>query len=147
MTLRWLLPIAILLYSSWNARELVNAWIYAPLDSFGWLPFLIWLVPVGVNGKKPETSVFLWMALILTLLGNLGSLNALKYLGFSSAIAALLPFSWATVIWWACSIGWMPAFGWFGSHYFPDSLFISRCIITGISSLLLIFIMKRKIDV
>lgn len=143
---KWILPLTVLVYTFWNALELVNAWIYAPWDLFGWLPFLIWLIPVFIIKNKRQNSFFLWIALGLTLLGNLGSLNAFRYFGFSSAIAFFVPFSWVTIFWWVCSVGWMPAFGWLGSHYFSEYVFITRCLLVGTASLFFLLFEKRRGD-
>jgi len=129
----YLLPLAILAYTAFNSRELIKAWLYAPLDWLGWLPFVIWLIPLFVVWRGKNHPAFLWGAVGATLLGNLASFNALRYAGFSAAIASWAPFTWGTVAWWAGSIAWMPAFGWLGSRYFPDYLFTGRLVVTAIA--------------
>lgn len=131
---KWLLPVLILFYTAYNSMELLNAWVKAPLDWFGWAPFLVWLPPLIFIGRRKAQPLFLWMAVIFSLSGNLVSLNALRYLGFSSAIAAWAPFSWGTWVWWACSVSWMPAFGWLGSRLFPEHVLIVRFLFVGVAA-------------
>lgn len=140
----WLLPILILLYTAFNSLELLNAWANAPLDWLGWLPFVVWLLPLIIVGRKEAHSLFLWGAVIFSLLGNIASLNALRYLGFSSAIAAWVPFSWGTCVWWACSVAWMPSFGWLGSRLFPEYVLIARFLVVGIAVACAIVANRRK---
>lgn len=124
--------------------ELINAWAKAPLDWLGWLPFVVWLFPLIFAGTKEVNTPFLWGAVIFSLLGNIASLNALRYLGFSSAIAAWVPLSWGTCVWWACSVAWMPAFGWLGSRLFPEYVLIARFLAVGLGVVCAIVANKRR---
>ena len=141
---KWLLPILILIYTAFNSKELINAWINAPLDWLGWLPFTVWLLPLCFVGRSNIHYPFLWIAVIFSLLGDMSSLNALRYLGFSSAIAAWAPLSWGTVVWWISSVAWMPAFGWFGSRLFPENVLTARFLVVALSIVCFIFANKKE---
>lgn len=140
---KYLLPLAVLAYTAFNSRELIKAWLFAPLDWMGWFPFIIWFVPLFFVWRKGCHPFFLWVAVGATALGNLASFNALRYAGFSAALAAWAPFTWGTVVWWTASIAWMPAFGWLGSRYFPDHLLAGRLALTAIA-LVCFLISNRK---
>jgi hypothetical protein len=134
---QYFLPLAIVIYTLWNSRELFQVWLFAAMDWMGWLPFLIWLSPLWVIARNAH-PLFLWIALMSSILGNAASFNALKYLGLASAIAAFAPMSAGTVAWWLCSLSWMPAFGWLGTRYFPEHLLLVRFTLACLSVLILL---------
>jgi len=124
----WFIAVGIFLYTGWHASDLSYAWKSTPVERYSGILLFIWSFPIILYWlgalffsfkRRPFPQFLLWGALITTLLGVIGKLNALQYLGFSLALAAFLPFSWATLPWIGCALSWMPALGWLGLHYFP----------------------------
>jgi len=123
------ITLAVLAYTTWNATGLVQAWQTAPLEKFSWIMLLVWTIPIVLtwctfhsekDREKLYTPFFLWSAIVLTFLGVITSLNALKYVGFACALACFVPKHWSSIPWLISSISWMPAMGWIGSRYFPN---------------------------
>ena len=111
--------IAILLYCSISAFPLFQAWWGSPFERLSGLAFLIWIAPLLMYRMQNPSLLFLIGATLATLLGTLGSLNTLKYLGLAFAIASFAPKGWAFPFWLLSAIAWMPAFGWLSAHFFP----------------------------
>jgi hypothetical protein len=134
-----ILALIILLYCLWNSADMFKSWVSAPYERFSWLFFLLWLLPLIYlwilkstgkwAGGLPVNNFFLWAALIITLLGILGNINAVIYVGLAFSMASFMPWGPFLLIWLAGSISWMPAFGWIGSHYFPGFVFLFRLLI------------------
>lgn len=147
----FLLPLAILLYAAISSRALLQAWTFSPYDAFGWLAFIIWLIPVPLflafyhlsAGTPPYQPPLLVLAISCNLLGMAASLNALNYLGLAFSLAAFLPLRPALALWLACSISWMPAFSWVGSHLFPDHLVPIRLAAAVIGTASWLILSKR----
>ncbi|MEW6159417.1 MAG: hypothetical protein AB1813_18475 [Verrucomicrobiota bacterium] len=127
---------AILVYCAWQARDLLSAWRHSPFDAFGWVIFLIWLIPAAAGAFAVTRTRFNLLmataALVLSFVGELGSLNFLKYWGLASALAAWGRFSWAHCLWWISAAAWMPFFGWMTSAIFPEGMFVARFIVVVI---------------
>lgn len=113
--------IGILIYITFQCTELFNAWLKTPLERYGWLIFVIWLLPLffhyvrvfkGIVAHKASTPLIL-TALGLSLIGSLGTLNTLHYTGLAMALASFLPPSWRLISYVMSSVAWMPAFSWF----------------------------------
>ncbi len=126
--------IAILLYCSWNAADLLIAWQTASLERFSWLLFLIWLLPLFYMFKYPlrKEIPYAWLllsGLLLTFIGSLGTLNMLKYMGLAATSASFLPWKTSNIFWLTSALVWMPAFGWWSSHYILEGLFAIRLIL------------------
>ncbi|WOO42024.1 hypothetical protein [Rubellicoccus peritrichatus] len=112
-----IIAIAIIAFSCWQARDLFEIWqsdVYARLAP---LCFALWLLAglVSIISKrkdwKPEI-LNLSLAIIVTLIGVIGSLNILKQIGFGLALAGLIPFSAYKYIWVIGIPSWLPATGW-----------------------------------
>lgn len=113
--------LAVLGYCTLEAYDVMWAWSSSPLIRWGWAAFLIWIAPivfyiVDVQRRgmpKESTLTLLAAAVLFTLVGSLGDLNASRYLGLALAVSGFLPWTWAMVIWIPSALSWMPAFGWF----------------------------------
>jgi len=115
--IRWL----ILLYTGFYASQLLTAW-GTRIESFSWIYFLIWIAPVLLQWVKFPNSnnpYFLLIGIVLTFMGNIGSINTLRYLGFGAAIAGTVPWRSCMIPWLLFSVIWIPAVGWFGIYFFP----------------------------
>lgn len=115
------IELAVLGYCIFEAYDVMGAWSSSPLIRWGWAAFLIWIAPaifyvanVRRRGVPREpTLILLAAAVLFTLVGTLGDLNASRYLGLALAVSGFLPWTWAMVIWIPSALSWMPAFGWF----------------------------------
>lgn len=115
----YLLELLIVIYCVWSARDL--SWQASPYMRGGTLAFIIWGFPVAFGlaydafMQLPHrmTVLLLAIGLLLSFIGVLGDLNALRYLGLALALAGLLPFSWPMLIWIPSAASWMPASGYF----------------------------------
>ena len=132
---------AILAYCLWNSMELLEAWNSAPLEQFGWILFLIWVIPALMQWIKiqpPANPYLLGSALAFSLFGVLGSVNAASYYGLAIAISSFFPCTLLFFGWLASAIGWMPAAGWFASRLFQhvefETIYIIRLFIVCIGS-------------
>lgn len=140
-----ILPIAILLYTSWGALSLVSYWFTSPPDQYGWLAFLIWCFPILVYASRHKCHpIILCLAILTSLMGTLGSMNTLKQLGLSFALAAFIPWSWNLVPWIICAISWMPMLGWITINHTPFNTLWIRLIMAISSSLWVMDYMWRK---
>ena len=123
---------------------LFASWIHSPYDHLGWLAFSIWLLPIALirnpdsiestcgsltnsrpdgSSTKHATPIALsWSGLIFGTAGNMGELNALKYIGLSFAIASLRRWSGIPMCWMCASISWMPFFGWLARDLQPSTV-------------------------
>lgn len=140
----------ILLYCGWNARELLTSW-QGRVEIGGSIAFLIWILPILDTWLIRKKIVYpniplLIGALVISLGGVLGSVNFVKYIGFATALAAFIPFTWKAVPWWISMITWTSAFGWFSLHYFAEQAQIIRCVIALLASIWMIFILRKKRD-
>ena len=137
-------------YTAIQSRQILPAWFDGTLTRFGWIPFLIWLVPVFVTFFQPKrgTSLPLMVsALAFTLLGTLGSINSLHYTAFALAWTALLPPSWKSLPYLVAFICWTPAFGWAIAHVVDFPVLALRLLIafaaTGYMSAILL---KKQVN-
>lgn len=111
--------LAIVAYCVFSALPLFQTWWNFPTEKFSWLGFIIWLVPLGLARAKQPSVLFLCLALVATLLGTLGSLNVLKYVGLACALASFVRWSWAFPLWLLSALVWMPVYSVLGAHIFP----------------------------
>lgn len=61
---------------------------------------------------KKSQPILLGTAIVLSLMGTLGSLNVLRHVGLAFALAGMVPFSLITMLWLVTGISWLPALGW-----------------------------------
>lgn len=127
---------AVTAFAAWQSSDLVAGWRHAPLDRWGWLALLIWMVPIPWAVRTVAGGRALWpfgLALGMTLVGTLGSLNAACYAGLAIAMAAWTgtnPVS-GRWIWWAASLSWMPVLGWIGKDLGGTTLPLLRLLLAG----------------
>ena len=145
---KYLPAIAILLLCIWNSRELLWGW-QSMQEVGGALAFVFWVLPVVdfwvIRRLKMEPNqILLIMALVVSVIGTLGSVNTIHYISLGLAIAAFLPFSWIELPWLLCMIVWMPAFGWISLKFFPDHRQIVRCILGLLGGLWMLILLRKK---
>ena len=132
------------IYIVFNMQELLKSWWRSPLEQYGWLPLLLWLIPCVVHvykcrGKVRAEASLLSLAVLTTFFGSIGDLNTLCYLGFAIFIFAMCAaVNVVSLLWGVCAITWMPAFSWLGSYYTLGYTFSLKVIITSIASLLMV---------
>jgi len=116
-------------YTAVQSRQILTAWFGGTLTLHGWLPFLIWLLPVILTffiSKKGTSLPLMILALACSLLGTLGSINTLHYTAFACAWAALLPPTWKVLPYLGAFICWTPAFGWAVAHVIDVPMLLVR---------------------
>lgn len=135
--------IAIFLYTLWQAFPAFMAWQNTPhLYGSEWI-FIVWIFPllfIAIHNRLKSTTTPLFiLAIIVALLGQLGSLKALSILSFSICLAAFLPWNYWNLAWVITSISWMPAVGYIGRSLDPNFLFILRFAAATFGSSLLFY--------
>lgn len=115
-----LVAVAVIVYCLVSSLTLFQSWQSSPFERLSALAFLLWLSPLLIKREKTPSLFFLYSGLFITLLGSLGSLNTLKYLGLALSIASFAPWGVGMAIWLFSAIAWMPVFGWIGTHLFPS---------------------------
>jgi len=144
--------VAITLYCAIQSRELLDVWFRSGYDRFAWLILLLWILPIviprllGHTSTVPEKQSLIMMpvALLLTLIGQVGSLHIVQHTGLAIALASWVPFSLYQGLWIASAITWMPSFGWIGSKFFYGNIFPIRLLLVGTAAGLLIAVLTRK---
>lgn len=118
-----LVAVAIVAYCAWQARDIVGAWRHAPFDRLGWLSLLIWAFPLAWIWRREfqknhavGSATVLVAGLGISLLGTLGEVNALCYLGLACALAGTVSWSWVLLPWLIAGVAWMPVFGYLVSR-------------------------------
>lgn len=144
---------AVVAFCIWQAADLPHNWLSFPFLHLSWLAFLLWIVPIilywiplGATQEKQTTPLLLWLALLSSLIGMLGSLHALQHVGLVLALAAMMPWtSWLSVIWILSAIAWLPATTYFFVNFSLQTVTIGRLIIAFIGSLAgFLAILKKK---
>jgi hypothetical protein len=147
-----LIELAVLGYCLWQASDLPASWLHAPAARYAWIAFLIWIMPVvwhlvecvTSNEDKGYQPIFLGLAVVITLAGTLGSLNALKHVGLAFAIAGMLPFRLENLLWLVTAVAWLPASG-YALKALPFSLIpVVQITVATIGSAFLILRNRRK---
>ncbi len=140
--------LAVCAYCAWQSRDLVGAWKDAPFDRLAWLGLAIWCTPIlwrrARSPESGESSVLLALGVTCVLFGTLGSINVIEYLGLALALAGLLPWAWAHIIWIVSSITWMPAFGWLVGRHCPDWVLAARLLVVILSVLLTVVLTRQS---
>ncbi len=114
------LEFAVLGYCIFQASDLVTSWVTTPAARWAWIAFIIWCLPAVLYvtttiryGRVKESSpILLGLAITISLISGLGSLNILGHIGLALAIAGLMPFHLAMIPWLATALSWLPSFGW-----------------------------------
>lgn len=128
--------LAVTAFAAWQSSGLIAGWRHAPLDRWGWLALLVWIAPLPGLARTGAAGRSLWpfgLALGITVVGTLGSLNAACYAGLAIALAGWAganpaPWRW---IWWASSLSWMPVLGWLGKDLGESILPGLRLLLAG----------------
>ena len=148
-----LITLAIVAYCLWNSQDLIYAWIKAPVEQTTFFTFFLWALPIFYFWiAKPHQSYsgnpfLLAIALMLSVAGTLGSINAISYWGFALALAALIPWSNWWLLWLPLAVCWMPMAGWLGTHLhgFMGMLFtIGRVLAAALIGLFACGALKEK---
>ena len=79
--------IAIAVYCAFQSSHLVAAWRHSPFDRWSWIALLIWLAPLGAVWTRTPAEFrlgrlnhwLLGLALLVSLLGTVTSMNAIKF--------------------------------------------------------------------
>lgn len=139
-----LINVALVLFAGWASSDLFRSWLMAPYERYAWIVFLIWLLPIfcylvlALFTKQKFFFTSVWiptMALLLTLLGSIGSINTLCYAGLAFALGSLMPWQTSLLFWLFCSISWMPLFGWIGSHYLETYTLAIRIFLASLGTI------------
>lgn len=144
--LPWL-EIALVGYALLANRALVSGWRTAPYDRFGWIAFLIWLVPLGLRspvaaGAKRmhiNRPLAAGLGLAAVLLGQFVEFNVVRQTGLALILISLAPWR-SPWIWAVCACSWLPAAGWLASRFALDPTILGLCRVglasVGVASLL-----------
>lgn len=115
--------LAIALYCAVRSEHLLAAWRHSPFDRLGWVALLLWLTPLVMAWRSTPRELrlgrvnfgLLGLSLLVSLLGTMASMNAIKYLGLAVAVVALIRWRRAHLVWFIGAASWMPAFGYFAA--------------------------------
>jgi hypothetical protein len=146
-----LVALAVTAYCAWSARDIVPSWWNAPYNRLGWIAFLIWLIPLAREAMRRNIEPFallLWGGLGLSLIGTIGEQNALCYLGFSCALAALPHWSFlCRLLWLAASISWMTVLGYAAERASLSNrpVLMLRLLAAAGAVSLILFLTRRKV--
>lgn len=130
----------VIVFGLWQARDIIEAWQTSPKDWGGGYLFLLWLVPLVIHGthdqwvsKEHSKRRFQLVLIALSgiLIGSLGKLNALCYIGLVVALGAgaLESNIRGKYYWVICSFVWMPIFGYFMGFLPNQALFSLKLIL------------------
>lgn len=135
--------VATIVYSAWMSRGIVEIWHTSPLDYYGWLPFVIWLIPAKnwTSSFTRAQALLVLCAIAITFLGAIASVNTIKLAGLALAISSLLKWSWRIPIWVLLAISWFPTLGWGLVHIYPSVSFSYLLLIRIAIALLAVTIM------
>lgn len=121
----------VFVYCSLIGAGVVSTWGDHPHMQLASVAFLIFLVPVAVYWLTPSKTIkktnpiFQYFAIVVSTIGYLGSLNAMKYFGIALSLAGFVPWTLQTWIWMISSLTWMPAMAYaFKGFASNDVLFI-----------------------
>jgi exosortase/archaeosortase family protein len=144
--LPWL-EVALVGYALLANRALVGGWRVAPYDRFGWIAFLIWLVPLarrnpastGARRVQVNRPLVAGLGLAAVLLGQFVEFNVARQTGLALILISLAPWR-SPWIWAACACAWLPATGWLASRFAIDPTLFALCRVSvafaGVASLL-----------
>lgn len=107
-------------YCVFQSDNLRKAWRDSPFDHLSWVALIIWFLPWAylVLSRRPEFRLgnpehgLLGGALLLSLLGTMASMNALKYIALAMAVVGAVRWRPIHFLWFAAAASWMPALGY-----------------------------------
>ena len=116
------LELAVIAFCAWRAADLLDAWRHSPYDQWGWLSFLIWVIPAIFGLFNPITTSgnstgFTIIALGATVAGRLSDLNFLSYFALAISMAGFVPSGARRIFWLVGALAWMPALGWLANGF------------------------------
>lgn len=126
-TAPWL-ELAILVYAGWRCHTLFDTWFTNPFDRLGWLAFALWILPIGIHAQRTglpfagSGRLRPWLlggGVALICLGDVGTLNAIKYGGVALIFMGFAPRP-GRWLWALTAVAWMPALGWVASRFGID---------------------------
>lgn len=132
--------IAAWLYALWQARALGQAWRDSPFDRLGSLAFLLWCAPVLIKAWQGLSVRVVWFAVgvVLSLLGFVSELNAVKYGGLAVVTCGFLPPTRASWVQLAGAVSWMPVLGWVFSSAGTTAVNGARLLIAALTVLIVL---------
>lgn len=146
------IEVAVLGYCIWQASDLITSWVTAPAVRYAWIAFIIWCAPavyyvthtILKREKKESEPILLGAAIVVSLIGGIGSLHMLGHIGLALAIAGLMPFRPLVVIWLFTAISWLPSFGWMLKSLPFVIIPIIQIVLASFGSALLLFTRRRR---
>lgn len=131
--------------------NLIDSWLYSPLEHGSWVPFLIWVLPIllyrlGFVGAshEPSCATLMVIGVVSLLVGVAGSVNIIKNVGLAFVLAGFVPWTHAHWIWLASAVSWMRILGWLGSYYVEGNVFFVRLAIAIPASLVLFVALQKR---
>ncbi|GAB4235229.1 MAG: hypothetical protein Tsb0021_14710 [Chlamydiales bacterium] len=150
----FVIDILSLLFCIWQSSGLIDVWDAHPHMKGGFLAFIIWLTPLGFYWSYPslytkEPSRLLLIAgVMVTTIGMLGSLNALRYLGLALAFIGMTPLSWVHLFWLISAFSWMSAMAYFLRFLTPQEVWAIRMVLStsgaALTSLYFYYLLRSK---
>jgi len=130
------LELAILVYAGSRCHTLFDTWFTNPFDRLGWLAFALWILPIGIHAQSTGLPFagsgrlrpwLLGAGVGLICLGDVGTLNAIKYVGLALIFVGFAPRA-GRWLWALTAVAWMPALGWVASRFGldPDAAGLGR---------------------
>lgn len=129
--------IGILLFCVWQAWPMFQGWIVSPYDSFNWLPFLIWLLPLAWLTTKNNWYLPA-LAILFVFVGNIAEINTLKFIALALILAWWVPYTNWKPLWLAASVSWLPILSWAAINYPFFWVVIAKALVAAIGSIVLI---------
>lgn len=147
---RWPVEALVLGYAMFCARAIVPSWRWTPYDQFGWLAFVIWLVPVWWALRRPPSAAggglrYSLAATGALLAGAASDINALHHVGLALAVAAFHPPA-GRWVWLVGAAAWMPAAGFVGSRFGvgPEQFGLCRLFVAVVAAVWSIGLAMRR---
>lgn len=130
----------VFLYCVIVGAGVVNTWGDHPHMQMASLAFIIYLIPVALywlipsEKLKKTTPIFQYVAITASLIGYLGSLNTLKYLGIALSLTGFVPWSIYTCVWALSSLSWMPAMAYLFKSFSSHDVLLIRMVFATVAS-------------
>ena len=86
--------LAVVLFTAFLSRDLINAWQHSPHDKLAWLALLVWLTPVMLrlgDISRTATAVNVYLlgtAIFCGLIGDVAEVHFLNHVGLALALGA-----------------------------------------------------------
>lgn len=145
--------LAVVAYCAWQSFDLLEAWRTNPREEYSWFVLCIWIVPVlAIQSRDKskrytgdETYSLYICAAIFTMLGQMGTFNALQHVGLLLAMAGLMRWSKRTAAWLATGVSWMPIYSWLTIDFSPTAVVGSRIMLATLGSTILMVPLAESI--